>query len=697
MWDVGLSIVKRTQNTEHRTQNTYSTALQQKREASKKLDTMLMKMYTSLAPFMLFATATAAVAVDPASLTFAAFSGSSPFFEPVYHGWNDTCAKLGVNCIYRTENKNYRATDAVKDFVAMGVDGIALKASGDRDLLREMMANATNLHGIPIATFDEDVENSTRSVYVGTDNEFMGSTMARMLKQLRPEGGTFVIIGNKDDRDPGFIEEITNNNDRDDRPHWYQIDDHENIPYEGGGAPGFAAQIHGYVGKHSPTAFVIMRQTPMRFENWTGLVEQYRDRNITYIGTDGSDYQLDYLSRRYVDGLIGQLPYEFGAFSVQALYDLAVKKAQAQEQGEDFPKQEEVSTANVKKIPTNLVSYNLIPLELPQLQVDQNLLGGLRAVGFTCFAFAALVTLLCVAWTCYYINGVVVKASQPFFLLMMAAGVLIMSSTLIPLSFDDKGAEIPYSKRVGICMSIPWLAFTGFTLTFSALFAKTKRINSLFEKSSELTRIKISPKDVMAPCFMLMTCNWIVLVCWTIVDPLTYEREFILGTDFWNREFASHGQCQSEHAAAYLVSLGVGKFVLSICKRLQIHFSQITYLFRINSSSFPSKFGCPCNCLLASYQSTTYHYRICGSELYWTFRLQHVSSIFDRHSHRGCCERHPRGLLFGLNVLDLFALHGPFGLGICPKNVLATQICWNERKRSTKTHGPSSSKKCSIL
>jgi hypothetical protein len=38
-------------------------------------------------------------------------------------------------------------------------------------------------------------------------------------------------------------------------------------------------------------------------------VLQHRHRNITYIGADGSDFQLAYLDRRYVDGLVGQLPW----------------------------------------------------------------------------------------------------------------------------------------------------------------------------------------------------------------------------------------------------------------------------------------------------------------------------------------------------------------------------------------------------
>jgi 7 transmembrane sweet-taste receptor of 3 GCPR len=110
-------------------------------------------------------------------------------------------------------------------------------------------------------------------------------------------------------------------------------------------------------------------------------------------------------------------------------------------------------------------------------------------------------------------------------------------------------------------MSIPWLAFTGFTCTFAALFSKTWRVNKFFHTKSQFGRIKISEFDVLLPFTVLLSLNFIVLICWTVIDPLTYEREFLLGTDYWNREIASVGRCRSDRPAAYLVPLACGKSV----------------------------------------------------------------------------------------------------------------------------------------
>jgi gamma-aminobutyric acid type B receptor len=488
------------------------------------------------------------------AIRFAALGGSSPFFEPVEKGWNDTCRRLGVDCTYIVpdfsnvsfENQAIAICEAeVLKLLESGIDGLALGNDGcvdDTARWENLIKENTN-PGLPIVLFDHDVINSTRTAYVGTDNVMMGRTMARLLKQLRPEGGTFVIVARVLERNAGFIEEITRDNNRDDRAHWHLIDD-EDISTDLVGSAQYIDLMDQYAEKHSPSAFIIMRQTPMRSSNWTDHVDRHRHRGITYIGTDGSDYQLSYLDRKYVDGLIGQLPYEFGSASVQALYDVIVEKKEV----EDI-------------IATNLISYNLIPLELPNLDVDQNVLEGLKYIGWTSFGLIALSVLACLLWTFVFREGVIVRASQPFFLAMTAVGILIMGCTLIPLSYDDNGelGSMSGFKSVGVCMSIPWLAFTGFTITFSALFSKTWRINTLLNRSSHFVRATVEPRHVLGPFAALLACNWIVLICWTILDPLTYERQFLPGTDFWNREFASAGSCRSENAIAYLIPLGLRK------------------------------------------------------------------------------------------------------------------------------------------
>lgn len=301
------------------------------------------------------------------------------------------------------------------------------------------------------------------------------------------------------------------------------------------------------IASHNPTAIVFMYQTPIRHPNYTQFVDNNRWRNIAYLGTEGNGDELDYMVRKYIDGLVGELTYDMGAFAVDALYKIVTE-------GRD----------SVPKIRyTKLVNYNLVPEELPYLDVDDNLISeGWAYVGYTCFGIVAVCSLACTVWSVYYRRGVVVRASQPFFLVMIATGILMMGSALVPLSMDDNGdffyPGIPESYAIGVCMSGPWLAFVGFTVTFSALFAKTWRVVKFFRSPNAYGRIQVSERDVMGPFAVLFTLNVVILTTWTIVDPLTYIRQFGAGTDLWNRELSSSGSCQSDNAVAYLVPLAIG-------------------------------------------------------------------------------------------------------------------------------------------
>jgi gamma-aminobutyric acid type B receptor len=110
-------------------------------------------------------------------------------------------------------------------------------------------------------------------------------------------------------------------------------------------------------------------------------------------------------------------------------------------------------------------------------------------------------------------------------------------------------------------MTIPWLGFLGFSITFSAMFSKTWRVNQFFKSSNAHGRIQVRERDVLLPFFFIFTLNTIILICWTIIDPLVYTRRFADGTDLWNRDIASSGSCRSENGAvAYLAPLGVSKY-----------------------------------------------------------------------------------------------------------------------------------------
>ena len=490
-------------------------------------------------------------------LRFAMLSGGSTFFDPVREGWEETCERLSdeVECIYIPENWTYflenhdpavdlapcvpqmrDLLDQVKNDDAFHLDGVSVQCGKDHPVFWEAKEA-----GIPIISFDVPFPSPSSSsvvvegqepesistAYVGTDNYYLGSTLARLLRLLRPEGGTYHVVSftRIPLRYQGFVDEIEKHNNRpiDEYPHWYKAttnltgkpdgDDLEiGESLEGTNFSSYI-ELLDEVASLNPTAIVLMYQTPMRHPNYTDFVERNRWRNITIIGTQGSDDQLELMARRNVDGLTGQITFDMGRLSVETLYKIATNK--------------EVPPV----LFTKLANYNLVPEALPEATVDQSLLGSYRVAGFVCFGIVTVSAIFAICWTIYNRKGIVIQASQPFFLIMTAIGVLIMASAIIPMSFDDAGVVIDETYAVAICMTVPWLAFVGFSVIFSALFSKTWRINRIFHNRNSYERIKVSERDVLGPFTIILTLNITVLICWTVIDPLTYIREFEDGTD----------------------------------------------------------------------------------------------------------------------------------------------------------------------
>lgn len=527
---------------------------------------------------------------DARKFHYVMVSGNSAFFEPIEEGWNDACDKFGpdVTCEHFNENEellgNHNLTYVheehgrwcaafLQHLIQRGdVDGIAAKCNPKEgfednynDATRTWIREAKDA-GIPAVVFDGPHEGPYLS-YIGTDEFDVGRSMARLLKQLRPEGGTYVAIyhnGGTKERAQGFYEEIEKDNDRENKAHWIEEPSLEyaelgwddgndlhsvtQLKLSGGNVvlDGVDAVIPmlEMIASKNPTAILFMYQTPLRVEGFPDFIDSVRDKDITFLGVDGNANNLKLISRGYVDGLIGQQTYDTGLLAAETLHTAVTV-------GWD------VIADNITK--TRLISYNIIPDDLPPHQVDQHLLESLKYVGVICFCIVGVLSIYFIGWTLFNRSSKVIMASQPFFLVMIAFGVLTLAAALIPLSFDDDGSSdtISNSKAVGICMSIPWLAFNGFGIIFSSMLAKTWRVNKLFKSSKTGSRTQVSEKDAIALPAVAIILNNIILICWTVLDPLTYKRDFELGTDLWNRDFASNGFCRSENEIAWLIPLGL--------------------------------------------------------------------------------------------------------------------------------------------
>ncbi len=92
-------------------------------------------------------------------------------------------------------------------------------------------------------------------------------------------------------------------------------------------------------------------------------------------------------------------------------------------------------------------------------------------------------------------------------------------------------------------------------MAISALFAKLWRINILFESMNTMTRVRVQAKDVAYPLVILFLLNFTVLLTWTFVSPLIYQR-FEVNGQSWN----TYGACVGSNNSAtnaFLSVLGI--------------------------------------------------------------------------------------------------------------------------------------------
>jgi hypothetical protein len=183
---------------------------------------------------------------------------------------------------------------------------------------------------------------------------------------------------------------------------------------------------------------------------------------------------------------------------------------------------------------TALEQYQKL-LNVYTVDYSTNQLGtGIRAYGFAIASLTMVTAVGFAVWAYAHRTSPVVRASQPFFLILICVGVFVLASSIFPLAIDDGFASQEACDRA--CMSIPWLVAMGWSVLFAALYAKIRRVNLVISNAMAFRSIKVSERDVMLPFAVLFTSNLILLTVWTIYDPLIWVRVQTSPTD-------SYGTC----------------------------------------------------------------------------------------------------------------------------------------------------------
>lgn len=126
-------------------------------------------------------------------------SMNNPFYDQARDGCKNAEAdsKGAFECMYVGPSEHGGGDEQVQivqDLIARKVDGIAVAPANAAAMAVALQA-AKNA-GIPVLTWDSDVlpeDKALRLAYIGTNNYEIGVAVARIVKTVKPDGGTLCI------------------------------------------------------------------------------------------------------------------------------------------------------------------------------------------------------------------------------------------------------------------------------------------------------------------------------------------------------------------------------------------------------------------------------------------------------------------------------------------------------------------------
>jgi len=293
-----------------------------------KLSAFLLAAATGVAALGATWTGTA-LAADSYKFAIVPKAMNNPYFDLARDGCEARARELGnVQCIYRGPIEHEPATQVqiIQDFIAQGIDGIAISAA-DADTVVRVIAQARKAN-IPVITFDADSPNSARQAAIVSDNGAVGAELGKLLLKQRPEGGTYAILSggpaaeNLRVRVEGVRSALAGTT-------WVEIPS-GSPAYNDDDAALAVQQMHDLKTANPDLGAIIpIGGWPLFVpEAYKSFIDRYRAEfdsgKFSVISGDTLKVQLEALRDGYVNGLIGQRPDEMGARAMDVL--LALKE-----------------------------------------------------------------------------------------------------------------------------------------------------------------------------------------------------------------------------------------------------------------------------------------------------------------------------------------------------------------------------------
>lgn len=272
---------------------------------------------------------------------------NNPFFDQARDGCMKAEAESGgaFKCEYIGPGEHGGGDEQVMivmDLVARGnVDGIAVSPSNAAAMAVALQAAADA--GIPVLTWDSDLlpeDQNLRVAYIGTHNYEIGTNLAKLAMQIKPNGGTVCIqsggaaAANHNERMQGIRdvlggmsgttspgERLTGQNG------WTEPD---GCPlYTDDDFPRAIQQFEDFMISHPDLdAFIPTGGFPQFLPDANrAAVEPYMgkiaDGSLALVVADTLPVQIDQMREGFSAGQVGQRPFEMGYRSMMALQQMA--------------------------------------------------------------------------------------------------------------------------------------------------------------------------------------------------------------------------------------------------------------------------------------------------------------------------------------------------------------------------------------
>ncbi len=306
-----------------------------------------MKKLTLMAGAAVLALTGAANAAD---YTFALVpkNVNNPFFDQARDGCKKAEGELDgkIECLYIGPGEHGGGEEQlqmVNDLIVKGVDGIAVAPSNAAAMASALQAAKDA--GIPVLTWDSDLlpENADlRTAYIGTKNYDIGVNLAKIVQEVKPDGGSICIqsggaaAANHNERMQGIRDTLAGESGTESPGNrlegangWTEA---EGCPlYTDDDFPRSVQQLEDTLAKLSDLdAFVPTGGFPQFIPDaYRSAVTPHKgridDKSLALVVADTLPVQMELMAEGLSLGQVGQRPFEMGYTVMHALYKMVTE------------------------------------------------------------------------------------------------------------------------------------------------------------------------------------------------------------------------------------------------------------------------------------------------------------------------------------------------------------------------------------